>query len=45
MKPCKWCMDEVCVNDDCPACADYCPMDTSECDRWGMCKYYEGEET
>lgn len=22
---CKWMQDEVCVNEDCPACADYCP--------------------
>lgn len=23
---CKWCMDEICVNADCPLCADYCPV-------------------
>lgn len=23
---CKWMQDEVCVNADCPACADYCPV-------------------
>lgn len=22
---CKWEQDEVCVNADCPACADFCP--------------------
>lgn len=21
---CKWMQDEVCVNADCPACADFC---------------------
>ena len=23
---CKWCQDEVCVNAQCPMCADYCPV-------------------
>ena len=23
---CKWLMDEVCVNADCPYCADFCPV-------------------
>ena len=23
---CKWMQDEVCVNADCPECADYCPV-------------------
>ena len=23
---CKWCKDEVCVNADCPLCADFCPV-------------------
>lgn len=23
---CKWNIDEICVNADCPMCADYCPV-------------------
>lgn len=23
---CKWEQDEVCVNADCPMCADFCPV-------------------
>lgn len=23
---CKWEQDEVCVNTDCPLCADFCPV-------------------
>lgn len=34
---CKWMQDEVCVNADCPACADYCPV----ADTPGVCKYEE----
>ena len=34
---CKWMQDEVCVNADCPACADYCPVP----DTPGVCKYEE----
>lgn len=26
MSKCKWEMDEVCVNADCPVCADFCPV-------------------
>ena len=25
-KECKYCLDEFCVNDQCPMCADYCPV-------------------
>lgn len=32
---CKYCKDEVCVNDACPLCADYCPV----IDVLGVCKY------
>ena len=32
---CKYCVDEVCVNADCPLCADYCPV----IDVPGVCKY------
>ena len=35
---CKWMQDEVCVNADCPACADYCPVANTP----GVCKYEEG---
>lgn len=34
---CKWMQDEVCVNADCPMCADYCPVP----DTPGVCKYEE----
>lgn len=37
MADCKWMRDEICVNADCPACADYCPVP----DYPGMCKYEE----
>lgn len=36
-KDCKWMQDEVCVNADCPACADYCPVANTP----GVCKYEE----
>lgn len=26
MTKCKWEQDEVCVNADCPMCADFCPV-------------------
>lgn len=26
MSKCKWEQDEVCVNADCPLCADFCPV-------------------
>lgn len=45
MTPCKWCRNGVCTNDACPACADYCPLDCWEGDRWEMCRYYEKEDT
>ena len=32
---CKYCKDEVCVNADCPLCADYCPV----IDVPGVCRY------
>ena len=34
---CKWMQDEICVNADCPACADYCPVAYTP----GVCKYEE----
>lgn len=37
---CKFEQDEICVNADCPLCADFCPVrDTS-----GVCKFEEREE-
>lgn len=36
---CKYCIDEVCVNADCPLCADYCPV----IDVPGVCKYEDIE--
>ena len=35
MAKCKWCVDEICVNADCPMCADYCPVPNDE----GVCRY------
>lgn len=35
MVDCKWCIDEICVNDDCPMCADYCPVPDIE----DVCRY------
>jgi hypothetical protein len=36
---CKWCKDEVCVNDKCPKVADFCPVvDTPQ-----LCHYAEME--
>lgn len=38
--PCKWLSDdfnEICVNADCPLCADFCPVS----DTPGVCRYEE----
>ena len=35
MRKCKWEEDEVCVNADCPICADFCPV----VDYPGVCRY------
>ena len=37
---CKWMQDEICVNADCPMCADFCPV----VDVAGVCRYEEREE-
>ena len=37
MPDCKYCQDEVCVNADCPLCADYCPV----VDVPGVCRFEE----
>lgn len=34
---CKWMQDEVCVNADCPMCADFCPV----ADNPGVCRFEE----
>lgn len=36
---CKWEQDEVCVNADCPLCADFCQV----CYTPGVCRYEERE--
>ena len=39
---CKYCRDEICVNDDCPMRADFCPVPDTE----GVCRFEDrgGEE-
>ena len=37
---CIYNKDEFCTNDQCPMCADYCPVPDME----GVCKYEEREE-
>ena len=37
---CKYCQDEVCVNSECPMCADFCPV----VDVPGVCRFEEREE-
>lgn len=37
---CKYNQDEFCTNDQCPMCADYCPVPDID----GVCKYEECEE-
>ena len=37
---CKWLKDEVCVNSDCPAVADFCPVVNHP----GVCRYEETDE-
>ena len=36
---CKYCKEEMCVNPECPARADYCPVP----DMSGVCKFEERE--
>lgn len=38
MAECKYCVDEICVNADCPMRADYCPVPNDE---EGVCRYEE----
>lgn len=37
MADCKWMIDEICVNDECPMCCDFCPVPNDE----GVCRYEE----
>ena len=37
---CKWLKDEVCVNSDCHAVADFCPVVNHP----GVCRYEEMDE-
>ena len=32
---CKYCQNEICVNDKCPMCADFCPV----ADVPGVCRF------
>ena len=41
MPDCKYCQDEICVNADCPMCAEYCPV----VDFPGMCRFEERNKT
>lgn len=40
MAECKWNLDEICVNADCPMVADYCPVANDP----GVCRYEERTE-
>lgn len=40
MTKCKWEQDEVCVNADCPVCADFCPVTHYP----EICKFAEKEQ-
>lgn len=40
MAECIYNRDEFCTNDQCPMCADYCPVPDDE----GVCRYEEREE-
>lgn len=37
---CKYCENEICVNDQCPMCADYCPVPGTD----GVCRFEFREE-
>lgn len=40
MSKCKWEQDEVCVNAECPVCADFCPVMNYP----GVCRFEERVE-
>ena len=35
MSECKWMQSEICVNADCPLCAEYCPVPDDD----GVCRF------
>jgi hypothetical protein len=37
MAECKWLQDEICCNDKCPVCCDFCPVVNYP----GVCKFEE----
>lgn len=41
-KKCKWELDDVCTNADCPAFADFCPVAYYQGD--GLCRFEEIKE-
>lgn len=41
MSKCEYCIDEVCVNADCPLCADFCPVPD---DDTGICSFKKRSE-
>lgn len=40
MTECMYNKDEFCTNDQCPMCADYCPVPNDE----GICRFEERKE-
>lgn len=34
---CRWCINEICTNDKCPMCADFCPVPNDT----GVCRHEE----
>ena len=41
MSKCEYCIDEVCVNADCPVCADFCPVVNEP----EICRYEKRSDT
>ena len=41
MSKCEYCIDEICVNADCPMCADYCPVYNTP----DVCKWEQRSDT
>ena len=37
---CEWCVDEICTNDKCPLCCDFCPVQNEP----GVCRFEERGE-
>lgn len=38
---CMWYENHVCTMEECPACADYCPLADHSGMWWRMCKFYD----